>query len=315
MTAIHTKTSFNTPTSDTLPDKLEVFCPAKLNLFLHITGKKENGYHSLQSVLTCLDIGDTLTITPKANASRLITLTGAKGLTDKLDDNLISQAAHTLYQYATTMGSPTLTPFNIHLTKRLPTGAGLGGGSSNAAMTLLALNKLWQLNLNNKTLQWLGQKLGADIPFFVANTPSAIAEGIGEILTPITLPSARYLLLSPAVHNDTGAFFCHPSLKKDTLVIPHTTLQQMSQTGFMVLTPPLYNAFEHIARQTPAIDTALTYLESLSWQTHTTARLTGTGSSVFLPIPDHISKKTLESWVQNAPCQASVAHSYRPITF
>lgn len=303
---------FNGITADTLPNGgVHLFCPAKLNLFLHITGKQDNGYHTLQSVFTCLDIGDTLTFTPQTS-KKTITLTGAKGLTDTLDDNLIIKAAQALRQYANTLDIP-ITPIAIHLAKRLPTGAGLGGGSSDAAMTLLGLNQLWELGLNNNTLQAIGQGLGADVAFFVAGMPSAIAEGIGEKLTPIVLPSARYLLLTPAVHNDTAAFFSHSSLKKDSPILPHSVINEMGQTAFAKLIPPFYNAFEHIACQSSAINTALDYLKSLSCHTHTTARLTGTGSCVFLPIPHTIDQHTLDNWLKNAPCTGCIAHNHTPL--
>lgn len=305
-------TLFDGITADTLPNcGVHLFCPAKLNLFLHITGRRSDGYHTLQSVFTCLNIGDTLSFAPQTS-KKVVTLTGADGLTDTPDDNLIIKAAHALRQHADTLDI-SITPVAIHLTKHLPTGAGLGGGSSNAAMTLLGLNQLWGLGLDNSTLQTIGKRLGADVAFFVAGMPSAIVEGIGEKLTPIALPSARYLLLFPAAHNNTGAFFRHSALKKDTPALPHHLINKMAKTAFATLTPPFYNAFEPIACQTPAINTALDYLKTLSEKTHTSARLTGTGSCVFLPIPHTINQSTLDYWLHNAPCTGHIAQNHSPL--
>ena len=151
---------------------LSVLSPAKLNLFLHITGRRKNGYHELQTVFQLLDWGDGLTFTP--NNSALITL--ENNPTDiPLEDNLIIRAARLLQRGD--LGA------HITLDKRIPTGAGLGGGSSNAASTLLALNHLWDLQLMREQLQAIGAGLGADVPVFVG-ARSAWAEGVGEILTP-----------------------------------------------------------------------------------------------------------------------------------
>lgn len=318
---------------------LKVFSPAKLNLFLHITGKRKDGYHNIQSVLCRLDFGDTLHFYPShqphpnhhsPQKTPPITLTGAETLTDNPLDNLIVKAAHLLYHYAQTnrIGSPY--PISIDLTKRIPTGAGLGGGSSNAGLTLLTLNTLWQLHLDLPTLLDLAVQLGADVPFFVFNHPAAIATGIGEQLRPITLPKRQFLLLFPQSHNATAQFFCHPLLKKDTPIY-----KQLDSTLFLDnLHPNFYNAFEAIATTNFAIKTALDYLKQLSIITQTTPRLTGTGACVFLPLPNflpppnpplspplnplpnnnqthnsphNLTKNTLSDWQNNAPCPSIIA--------
>lgn len=276
-----------------------VSSPAKLNLFLHITGKRADGYHNLQTVFCRLNLSDTLTFSPNLDPSApIVSLTGGEWLTDNVADNLIHKAVHTLARHAQQINHP-IFPVNIHLDKRLPTGAGLGGGSSNAGTTLLALNRLWQLRLSTAELIGIAQTLGADVPFFVLDTPYAIAEGIGERLTPIDLPAQQFLLLCPEVHSPTAKLFSRPELKKDSPVLSHATLIDNQSHYLTTLQPPFYNAFEAIALQTPAIKTAYDYLASLP--THATPRLTGTGSAVFLPIAPDIDKETLVHWQNNAP--------------
>ena len=178
--------------------------PAKLNLFLHITGRRPDGYHELQTLFQLLDWGDILTFTP--NESGEVTLDGDDiGIPDH--ENLILRAASTLRR--NTLGAA------ISLQKRIPAGAGLGGGSSNAATTLLALNHLWRLNLPNEHLREMGAALGADVPVFVG-ARSAWAEGIGEILSPVTLPRRWYLILVPGCHVSTGQIFSHRQLTRNS---------------------------------------------------------------------------------------------------
>lgn len=271
---------------------------AKLNLFLHITGKRDDGYHNIQSVFYRIDLADRLFFKLQQTAPTLIYLDDPKGITAPCD-NLITKAAHLLATFARNnqalCPNAGITPVHIHLQKHIPTGAGLGGGSSNAAATLHALNKLWRLNLPTSTLQTLALKLGADVPFFVADISAAIACGIGERLTPISLPKTRFLLLSPDIHHATQAFFAHPALVKDTPVIDCICPQDF----LFYQNPPYHNAFEPIALESTKVAQAMTYLQQLS--IHATPRLTGTGSTVFLPIPETISDDTLAHWQKNAP--------------
>lgn len=293
----------HTPPSPTLRVKSH----AKLNLFLHITGKRPDGYHDLQSVFCRLDWHDTLSFSAAPHGAKLVTLTGADGLTDTPEDNLITKAALALAKHSETTGIGTPFSVNIALEKRLPTGAGLGGGSSNAAATLITLNTLWQTQLDTETLITLGASLGADVPFFLLDHPYAIAEGKGERLYPITLPTRRFLLLLPDVHNATVRFFADDRLKKDSPHLPHVLLDG---SGFLDrLTPPFYNAFEDIAKDSPAIKTALDYLATLAPHTQTTPRLTGTGSTVFLPLPKTLDDATLAQWQKDAPCPSHIATS------
>lgn len=281
---------------------------AKLNLFLHITGKRQDGYHNLQSVFCRLDFGDFLTFEVH-KGSQLIVLSGADTLTDCLDDNLIIKAAYALYHYGQAHAIGKIVPIHITLDKRLPVGAGLGGGSSNAATTLMALNRLWQLNLDQKTLLALGKSLGADVPFFLFDQSYAICEGIGERLTAIDLPACRYLVLCPPVHHNTRLFFANEQLKKDSALIDHQILVECYQHFLYQLKAPFYNAFEKIAQQSLPVAQAFDYLHGLSVHTQSTPRLTGTGSAVFLPIPYTMDDITLAQWQKKAPYFAFVACS------
>lgn len=186
---------------------LSLIAPAKLNLFLHINGQRQDGYHELETLFTFLDYGDTLDFTVTNSAE--ITLECDIPNLNK-EDNLIYKAAIALQSFANcSLGA------NIVLTKRLPSGGGVGGGSSDAATTLLALNALWQLNLSTQTLAQIGIKLGADVPVFIEGK-SAIAHGIGEQLEPVELNPAWYLVVHPNVHISTQIVFTHPDLKRDT---------------------------------------------------------------------------------------------------
>ncbi|MDE0951354.1 MAG: 4-(cytidine 5'-diphospho)-2-C-methyl-D-erythritol kinase [Halioglobus sp.] len=235
---------------------LSVLSPAKLNLFLHITGRRKNGYHELQTVFQLLDWGDGLTFTP--NDSAAITL--ESNPTDiPLEDNLIIRAARLLQR----------DDLGAHITvdKRIPTGAGLGGGSSNAASTLLALNHLWDLQLTREQLQTIGAGLGADVPVFVG-ARSAWAEGVGEILTPVELAQRWYLILVPDCHVSTAQIFSHRQLTRNTIPIKMATFfEGESRNDCQQLVRRLY----------PQVDKALKILDNFG-----EARLTGTGACAFI---------------------------------
>jgi len=235
---------------------LSVLSPAKLNLFLHITGRRPDGYHALQTLFQLLDWGDQLHFTP--NHSGSITLeSSAPGI--PLEDNLIVRAAQVLQQGS--LGA------HIVLQKQIPTGAGLGGGSSNAATTLLALNHLWGLQLTRATLQSLGTRLGADVPVFVG-ARTAWAEGIGDILTPIELPERWYLILVPKCHVSTAEIFAHRQLTRNSIPIKMATFfEGDSRNDFQQLVRGIY----------PEVDKALKVLANFG-----EARLTGTGACVFI---------------------------------
>ena len=181
--------------------------PAKLNLFLHVTGRRADGYHLLQTLFRFIDLSDTLhfTLRKDGEVRRVNALEGVP-----VEQDLCVRAARLLQQEcACTLG------VDIALEKRIPMGGGLGGGSSDAATTLLALNKLWQLGLSRERLMQLGLTLGADVPVFVFGE-NAFAEGVGEQLQAFPLPEAWYVVLFPPVHVPTAKIFTHPELTRDT---------------------------------------------------------------------------------------------------
>ena len=232
--------------------------PAKLNLFLYITGRRANGYHDLQTLFQFLDHGDKLTIT--ANESGSITLTPAiKGV--PLQDNLIWKAAKALQeQTGCNYGA------HIELEKILPLGGGIGGGSSNAATTLVALNFLWQTGLTDDELAAIGLKLGADVPVFVRGF-AAFGEGVGEKLVKCEPPEKWYLVVRPEVSISTAEIFTHPDLPRNT---PKRGLNKL-------LCGSQENDCEKIVRMLyPEVDKQLSWLLQ-----YAPSRLTGTGSCVF----------------------------------
>ncbi|MGM0482118.1 MAG: 4-(cytidine 5'-diphospho)-2-C-methyl-D-erythritol kinase [Pseudomonadota bacterium] len=189
---------------------LNLPAPAKLNLFLHIIGRRADGYHNLQTVFQFLDYGDQLQF--QLRDDEQITLTDpASGLANA--DNLVMKAACSLQQHLQQRGYNT-PGVDIRLHKRLPQGAGLGGGSSDAATTLVGLNHLWQAPLSTVELQQLGLPLGADVPIFI-HGHSAFAEGIGEQFTNVEPATPYYLVVKPNVSVATAELFQHPQLARD----------------------------------------------------------------------------------------------------
>ncbi len=232
--------------------------PAKLNLFLHIVGRRPDGYHLLQTVFQFIDFCDTLTFVPRDDGR----ITRGSGPRDvPVEQDLAVRAARLLQQQAGVSAG-----VDIQITKRLPMGAGLGGGSSDAATTLVALNRLWRIGWETERLAALGLQLGADVPVFVRGR-AAWGEGIGEDLTPLDLPEPWYLLLIPPVKVSTAAIFSAADLTRDTP--PITISDFLSGRG--------RNDCEALVRRAyPEIDRALSWLSE-----HATARLTGTGSALF----------------------------------
>ncbi|WP_342005744.1 4-(cytidine 5'-diphospho)-2-C-methyl-D-erythritol kinase [Citrobacter sedlakii] len=238
--------------------------PAKLNLFLYITGQRADGYHTLQTLFQFLDYGDTIDITPRSDGEIRL-LTPVDGVAH--EDNLIVRAARLLMKTAAQHGRlPTGSGADIRIDKRLPMGGGLGGGSSNAATILVALNHLWQCGLSVDELAELGIQLGADVPVFVRGH-AAFAEGVGEILTPVNPPEKWYLVAHPGVSIPTPAIFNDPDL-------PHNTPKRSIET---LLNCEFSNDCEVIARKRfREVDAALSWLLE-----YAPSRLTGTGACVF----------------------------------
>lgn len=237
--------------------------PAKLNLFLHVVGRRPDGYHLLQTVFRFLDVGDWLEIAPREDG-RIRLLSPLPGVPQEQD--LCWRAAHLLQQHSGCgLGA------DIRLDKRLPLGGGLGGGSSDAATVLLALNRLWRLHLPRTQLQQLGLGLGADVPIFLFGR-SAFAQGVGELLSTWTPEPASYVVLVPGVHVSTPAVFAHAALTRDT---PCVRIADLSQGfGHNDLEPVVCALYPHVA-------------EALAWlKTRGDARMTGSGACVFAAFPE-----------------------------
>ena len=238
--------------------------PAKLNLFLYITGQRADGYHTLQTLFQFLDYGDTLTIVPRQDG-QLRLLTPVDGVPN--EENLIIRAARLLMK--TAADSQRLADgcgADISIEKRLPMGGGLGGGSSNAATVLVALNHLWQCGLSEDELAAIGLTLGADVPVFVRGH-AAFAEGVGEVLTPVEVAEKWYLVAHPGVSIPTPVIFRDPELPRNTPVRSIETL----------LNCEFGNDCEVIARKRfREVDAALSWLLE-----YAPSRLTGTGACVF----------------------------------
>ena len=367
------------PISSPEPPTVTQFSPAKINLFLHITEKRADGYHELQTVFRLLDWGDTLRFWRREvltidlsshNVSSgsqgdslqgklaqqiidngLIQLIGADSITHNPADNLIVRAAAALLSYVSLFGEmeqkpETIAKIEIAVDKVIPMGAGLGGGSSNAAATLIALNSLWQLGLSQQQLLEIGASIGADVPIFILHQ-DAIGEGIGERLTPIDLPAQRYLLLMPKAHISTAELFAHPKLQRNCPPLTAANIIQEQSAYLYQLLPPYHNVFEPVVRElSVAVDEALIYLEQLATEINSLAklppqsiraRMTGSGSTVLLPLPNHLfdsnlantpvrqtsnldldgyvkdsgypQHQRLQQWVENAPCPAIIVDS------
>lgn len=242
----------------------DIPAPAKLNLFLHITGRRDDGYHLLQSAFMLIDWCDTLHFDKRAHGS-----ISREDLSWALpSDDLVVRAARAL-QTATgcTLGA------HIGVHKSVPAQAGMGGGSSDAASTLLALNRLWDLQLPLAELMQIGLRLGADVPFFLSGG-HAWVEGIGEHITPLELPSAQFLVVKPEAGLDTRLIFSDPNLKRDSL--PATI------TGFAADALSFgRNDLQTVAQTLcPGVTQALAWLASQGLS----GRMTGSGSAVFAPL-------------------------------
>lgn len=235
--------------------------PAKLNRMLHIVGRREDGYHSLQTLFQFIDLCDHLTLTSRDDGE-ICLMTEVSDVSH--DDNLVVRAAQLLQRHSGTSLGATLA-----IEKRLPMGGGLGGGSSNAATTLVGLNHLWQLNLSSEALARLGLELGADVPVFV-HGHSAWAEGVGEQLTPVTLDTPWFVIIHPGISVSTPSVFQDPQLTRDSRPI---TMARALQGG----APEWRNDCEAVVKDRyPPIAEALNWLAQ-----YAPSRLTGTGACLF----------------------------------
>lgn len=247
------------------PEQLSLPAPAKINLFLHITGRRADGYHQLQTLFQLLDYGDQLNFQRRDDAT--ISLSPAHpAIAEK--DNLVYRAAQALQQQAQQHRPGHNYGVSIHLSKRLPLGGGLGGGSSDAATTLIGLNQLWQLNFSRQQLAAIGLKLGADVPVFIHGR-TAWAEGIGEILSPVDMAECWYLVLAPNAEVSTPRIFSHQQLTRDARAITiRAFLEQGGKNACQPIAEKLY----------PEVKTARKWLEQ-----YANVRMSGTGACLFAP--------------------------------
>ncbi|MBK3747275.1 MULTISPECIES: 4-(cytidine 5'-diphospho)-2-C-methyl-D-erythritol kinase [Stutzerimonas] len=246
-----------------MPTPLTLPAPAKLNLMLHVLGRREDGYHELQTLFQFLDHGDELTFARREDG-QIRLLSDLPGVDH--ESNLIVRAARLLQQQGDDVPGADIT-----LVKRLPMGGGIGGGSSDAATTLLGLNRLWNLGLDLDRLAQLGLSLGADVPVFVRGH-AAFAEGVGERLQPVELPEPWYLVAVPQVSVSTAEIFSDPELTRNT---PPITVRSLLAGGGHNDCQPV------VEKRYPQVRNALSLLNKF-----VPARMTGTGACVFGSFPN-----------------------------
>jgi 4-diphosphocytidyl-2-C-methyl-D-erythritol kinase len=254
----------------------DLAAPAKLNLFLHVIGRRPDGYHLLQTVFRLIDLCDLLDIDARSDG-QIVRETDMVGVAH--DDDLVVRAAKALQQHTgTKLGA------QVCVRKRIPSGAGLGGGSSDAATVLIALNRLWQTRLTRQALMQLGLGLGADVPFFIFGQ-SAFAEGIGEKLTALDLPQQAYLVVQPAQHVPTQGIFQDPDLTRNT-----DPVKIMDFSGRQIVTSLGFgrNDLQPIVlKRYPVVRQALDWLNKAEFSAGGfKARMTGSGACLFLSFPD-----------------------------
>ncbi|MBR5556561.1 MAG: 4-(cytidine 5'-diphospho)-2-C-methyl-D-erythritol kinase [Acinetobacter harbinensis] len=263
---------------------IRVPSPAKLNLFLHITGRREDGYHELQSIFQLIDLTDWLQFTQTVDLD--ISIAGLDSV--DLEHNLIYKAINLLKPYA-----QKISGLLIAIEKNIPMGAGLGGGSSNAASTLIVVNQLWQCGLTTEQLAALGLQLGADVPVFVHGR-NAWAEGIGEQLTFIDLDQKQYIVLKPDCFISTQLLFSQKTLTRNTKPSTFCAYQLKPfnfGNNFTALAASLY----------PEVNEALQYLNQFG-----TAKLTGTGACVFAEVTRNMK---IDEILAHSPCKAYLVNS------
>lgn len=263
---------------------IRVPAPAKLNLFLHITGRRADGYHLLQSIFQLIDLCDWLSFQPREDQQ--IRLDGLDSV--DIQDNLVYKAAIKIRPFA-----QQFCGINIRIEKNIPMGAGLGGGSSNAASALIVLNQLWDCRLNLEQLAALGLELGADVPFFI-HGQNAWAEGLGEQLEYIDLVQKKYIVLKPDCFISTQMLFSQKTLTRNSKPTTFCAYQLKPST--------FGNNFEPVARSLyPEVDEAMQYLDQFG-----VAKLTGTGACVFTEVN---AEMNIDEIMKNSPCTAYLVNS------
>ncbi len=267
--------------------------PAKLNLFLHVTGRRADGYHELQTAYALINLADLLDFQRRPDGAIL----REGDLIGALEDDLAVRAARALNGFAGTTHGAT-----IRVTKRIPAGSGMGGGSSDAASTLIALNRLWGLDLPRARLSAIGLKLGADVPFFLHGR-NAYAEGIGERPSTIDVPTAWLAIIWPGLHVSTRGVFDDLGLTRNSKATKIAALSAAagesageSTAGPFTLSSPGVNDLESVVRRRyPVIDQTVRRLQRFG-----RARMTGSGSAVFVAAE---SKEQAEMAVTDLPTQ------------
>ena len=270
--------------------------PAKINLFLHVVGKRSDGYHLLQTVFQLLDFYDTIYLKTTTDG-RISRLQAVENISESSD--LCVRAATALKEYALQTSDGALSNvemlgIDIAYDKRIPMGGGLGGGSSDAATVLIALNKLWQLNFSRQTLMRIGLKLGADVPVFVFGQ-NAWAEGVGEVLQTINLPQTYYVVLTPQVHVATAQIFkefsnrstnrLNSSVNSKMSLTKHTNPMTIADFSRAPHSETFNNDLERVV-----CEDYLEVANALNWlKQFGLARMSGSGSSVFISV-DSVEK-------------------------
>lgn len=269
-----------------LPRLMGLPAPAKLNLFLHITGRRADGYHLLQSVFMLIDWQDTIDLDLRQDGQ--ITREDLGSPTPLPERDLCVRAAEALREATgCTLGA------HIRLHKRIPAEAGMGGGSSDAATCLIGLNRLWQLGLDRQALASIGLQLGADVPFFIHGR-TAWVEGVGEIITPVRLPPSRFVVVKPPTGASTQQIFASPDLKRDTktaTMLSFAADDNGSEAGAKLesflnlqkLLTETHNDLQPVAQSLcPEVSQCINWLNSQGLQ----GRMTGSGTAVFAHQPD-----------------------------
>jgi len=269
-----------------MTDTLTLLAPAKLNLFLHIIGRRKDGYHLLQSAFQLIDWCDSLTLS-STSSNRISRINPVSGI-DESEDLVVRAATLLQRECKVSMG------VEITLHKELPVGAGLGGGSSDAASTLIGLNSLWNLGLTRPELMALGLQLGADVPFFVHGS-NGFVEGIGEEIQAITLPEQDFIVIFPNRGIATKALFEHPELTRDHAPItidrflasspPHQAYTNDCQAVAMQICPEVKDAIDWIIKALP----------------NAKPQMSGSGSSVFAALPSQPDSASRAALLQNLP--------------
>ena len=268
-----------------------VLAPAKLNLFLHITGRRADGYHLLQSVFMLIDWCDTLHLDVKLD-----------GTIQRIDLNTLLPANDLIVRAASALQSASGTSLGaeIRIDKQIPAQAGMGGGSSDAASTLLALNKLWGLNWPVSKLLPIGLALGADVPFFLYGH-NAWVEGIGEKISPVLVPPNRFVVVKPNAGIETARIFGSPALERATKT---ATLSDFAAQPYDFGRNDLQPVAQALC---PEVEMALHWLQSFGLK----PRMTGSGSAVFAQLPEHTVVDTPPHNWQVQICRNMVSHPLR----